>query len=227
METAMENATPTPPPDAPAPAAALPEKRPQVEKLLTDILGMLGSPARLEFKDLSDGTLGVALHFAGEVPGAGPKRNLLVESLQFLLNKAINRPNLPRRWVTLGVQGFPEPRQSRPEGEARHEKPAAAPAPAAQGPKAPAVTQPPKSSPAAPAQAQRSGQRPANEKGTPAAGPERAPHRAAPAAAAGRRGGRGEPRGGGGPEPHPPGEVVGRARRQAGPHLRADAAERR
>ncbi len=92
------------------------EKQQQVEKLLGDILTLMQFPARLDFKDAPDGSLAVAMHFVGEVPQGitAGKKSFLVDSLQFLLNKCINRPNTERRWVTLGVGGFPEPRGSRP-----------------------------------------------------------------------------------------------------------------
>ncbi|MBS1150134.1 MAG: hypothetical protein H6Q89_1832 [Myxococcaceae bacterium] len=92
------------------------EKQQQVEKLLGDILTLMQFPARLDFKDAADGSLAVAMHFLGEVPQGitAGKKSYLVDSLQFLLNKCINRPNTERRWVTLGVGGFPEPRGSRP-----------------------------------------------------------------------------------------------------------------
>ena len=44
-------------------APAVVEKQQQVEKLLTDILRLMEFPARLDFKDLSDGSLAVAMHF--------------------------------------------------------------------------------------------------------------------------------------------------------------------
>jgi predicted RNA-binding protein Jag len=100
------------------------EKQQQVEKLLTDILTLMQFPARLDFKDAADGSLAVAMHFTGETPQGitAGKKSYLVDSLQFLLNKCINRPNTERRWVLLGVGGFPEPRGA---------KPVAAPAPSA------------------------------------------------------------------------------------------------
>ncbi|MFT3840286.1 MAG: hypothetical protein QM723_25080 [Myxococcaceae bacterium] len=93
-----------------------PDKRAQVERLLTDILNLMEAPAQLAFKDADDGTLAVAVKFAGEPPQGvvAGKRNYLVDSLQFLINKCINRPNLPKRWVSLGVGDFPEPRQPKP-----------------------------------------------------------------------------------------------------------------
>ena len=80
-------------------------------------------PAKLEFKDMPDGSLGVAVHFEGELPGVTPgKRSYLVDSVQFWLNKVVNRPNVARRWVNLGVNGFPEPRMPGQPREPREEK---------------------------------------------------------------------------------------------------------
>lgn len=88
-----------------------PDKRPLVETLLMDVFRLMGYPAELEFKDMADGSLGVSVHFSSEVPGvASGKRNQLLDCVQFWLNKAVNRPNLPRRWVNLAVDSFPEPR---------------------------------------------------------------------------------------------------------------------
>ena len=88
-----------------------PDKRPQVETLLADVFRLMEYPAKLDFKDMPDGSLGVAVHFEGELPGITPgKRSYLVDCVQFWLNKVVNRPTVPRRWVNLGVDAFPEPR---------------------------------------------------------------------------------------------------------------------
>ncbi len=94
-----------------------PNKTPQVETMLKDILGMMDYPATLEFQDMPDGALGVALRFTDtSLPGISQgRRSYLVDCLQFLVNKAVNRPNTPRRWVSLGVNAFPEPRASKGE----------------------------------------------------------------------------------------------------------------
>lgn len=114
-------------------SAPAPDKRPAVEALLTDIFRLMEYPVRLDFKDLSDGSLGVAVHVDGEQPGITPgKKSFLVDSVQFLVNKAVNRPNTPRRWVNLGVNGFPEPRVERPAPPAP--QPSAPPAPKAATP---------------------------------------------------------------------------------------------
>jgi hypothetical protein len=120
-----------------------------VERLLTDILGLMGFPARLEFQDASDGSLAVALHFeAGAPPGVeSGKRSQMVDSLQFLLNKMLHRPGAERRWVLLGAGVFPEPRP-RKEAQPPAPAPGANGAAAAQRPVAPAKAQAPAPPPA-------------------------------------------------------------------------------
>ncbi len=121
--------------------------RPRVERLLTDILGLMGFTARLDFKDASDGSLSVALHFQGDLPpGVEPgKRSQVVDSLQFLLNKMLHRPGSERRFVLVGAGIHPEPRSERLKREqataAQPPQPAPQPrpqAPAPQQAKAPA-----------------------------------------------------------------------------------------
>ena len=120
------------------------DTRGRVEKLLTDILGLMGYPARLEFQDASDGSLAVALRFeAGLPPGVeNGKRSQVVDSLQFLLNKMLHRPGLERRWVLLGAGMFPEPRP-RKELQAPAPAPLPSAAPAAPRPAAPVKAQAP------------------------------------------------------------------------------------
>lgn len=132
------------------------DTRGRVERLLTDILGLMGYPARLEFQDASDGSLAVALHFeAGPPPGVeNGKRSQVVDSLQFLLNKMLHRPGVERRWVLLGAGVFPEPRP-RKEPQPPVAAPAASAAPAPRPP-APPKAQAPAPAPApAPAKAAR------------------------------------------------------------------------
>lgn len=128
-------------------ATSTPEdKRPQVEALLADVFKLMEYPARLEFKDMADGSLGVAVHFDGELPGITPgKRSYLVDSVQFWLNKVVNRPNVPRRWINLGVGDFPPPRQN---GQPAQPPPSAPPQAAA----APRASAPPAAAPATAAQ---------------------------------------------------------------------------
>jgi len=148
---------------APASGASSAEFRGRVEKLLGDILGLMGFPARLDMRDVADGSLSVALHFEPAPPPGVEvgRRSQVVDSLQFLLNKMLHRPGTERRWVMLGAGGHPEPRQRRePQAAAQAVAPgAAAPAPAA--PRA-------ASQPAAPAP-EKGGQRGAQAKAAPAA----------------------------------------------------------
>jgi predicted RNA-binding protein Jag len=132
----------------PSPGAAGGDLRPRVERLLTDILGLMGCPARLEFQDAADGSLAVALHFeAGSPPGVeSGKRSQVVDSLQFLLNKMLHRPGLERRWVLLGAGVLPEPRP-------RKEPQAPAPAAGTNGAAAPRPPAPAKAQAPAPAPA--------------------------------------------------------------------------
>jgi predicted RNA-binding protein Jag len=108
--------------------ALSPDKRAESEQLLADVFRLMEYPATLQFKDLPDGSLGVNVHFEGEVPGVAPgKRSVVVDSVQFWLNKVVNRPNTPRRWVNLAVDAWPEPRQ--PQQQQPQPPQAAAPAP--------------------------------------------------------------------------------------------------
>ncbi len=122
------------------------ELRARVEKLLTDILGLMGFPARLDFKDASDGSLSVALHFQGEPPPGVDtgKRSQVVDSLQFLLNKMLHRPGAERRFVLVGAGAHPEPRSERLKREqaAAQAAPPAQQAPAQAPAPAPAPRQP-------------------------------------------------------------------------------------
>ncbi|HZI06908.1 MAG TPA: hypothetical protein VEZ71_22985, partial [Archangium sp.] len=128
------------PESSPAPGGG-PDIRPRVERLLTDTLGLMGFPARLDFKDASDGSLSVALHFQGELPPGVEqgKRSQVVDSLQFLLNKMLHRPGNERRFLLVGVGVHPEPRGERlKRGQAAAQvtpaPQAAAPAPQAAAP---------------------------------------------------------------------------------------------
>jgi predicted RNA-binding protein Jag len=95
--------------------AQAPDKKAQTEAVLGDILRLMGYPAKLDFKDAVDGGLSVAMHFeVGEVPfAAAGKRSFVIDSMQFLLNKVVNRPNTEKRWVSLGVGEHPSPRPQR------------------------------------------------------------------------------------------------------------------
>lgn len=149
-------------------------KRPEVEALLEDVFKLMEYPAKLDFKEMPDGALGVACHFEGELPGITEgKRSYLVDCVQFWVNKAVNRPNTPRRWVNLGINAFPEPRTDRQQQQMADKSPqekqvkvAAAPAPAA----APMKQQAPQAKPSRP------GQEPQRTKFEKGAAPARGQH---------------------------------------------------
>ncbi|MDQ3262138.1 MAG: hypothetical protein M3Y59_00540, partial [Myxococcota bacterium] len=102
---------PSTPPETTAPRPPDPQRLEDARKVLTELLGLLELPARIELQDAPEGGIAVALHVEGEVQGlATGKRNNVIDSLQFLANKIINKPNQERRWITLGLGGFPEPR---------------------------------------------------------------------------------------------------------------------
>jgi hypothetical protein len=141
----VSEGTPTGTPAVTAPTNKSPVDRAQVETLLGTLFKLMEYPARLDFRDMADGALGVAVHFEGELPGVTQgKRSMLVDSIQFLVNKAINRPNVPRRWVNLGVNAFPEPRQQQPQQQAAQQRPSQpqAQAPGQKAAPAPAPSQP-------------------------------------------------------------------------------------
>lgn len=132
-------------------STASPERKAQVEALVTGIFQHMEYPARLELKDMPDGGIGVAVHFSGDLPGitVGKARSWLVDCVQFLVNKAVNRPNVEKRWVSLGVNTFPEPRPERGEKPVREVQP---PTPSA--PQAPRAAKPPKVAESAPTKPQ-------------------------------------------------------------------------
>lgn len=131
------------------PGAPAPDKRAQTEAVLADILRLMGYPAKLDLKDAADGGISVAMHFeVGEVPFAtAGKRSFVVDSMQFLVNKVVNRPNSEKRWVSLGVGEHPAPRppRSTPNGPLASPQ-GAPPSPGnglqAAGPKGPATSPP-------------------------------------------------------------------------------------
>ncbi len=134
------------------------DKRGQVEGFLGEVLGKMGFAARVEVKDVEErpaaegqpaipASISVALFPEGEFPGlTAGKRTPVVESLQFLANKVVNR-GPEKQWVNVGVGGHPEPRvpgqkrekPPRPERAEKAERPerlereAKAPSPAGEG----------------------------------------------------------------------------------------------
>jgi len=126
----------------------------EVTSVLGKLLALSGFKARLETQDAADGALSVAVHFDPVPAGiqAG-RRTPLMESLQFLTNKLVNRPgSTSRRWVALGAMGHPPPRGA-PGTRAAKAAPAAAPAgvPSAAAPAGvPSAATPPPARAAAP-----------------------------------------------------------------------------
>ena len=127
------------------------DKRAWAEEVIAELLKLAGLRARLEVKETASpvGGLGlsVALFPEEEIAGmqAG-KRSPLVESLQFLANKIVNR-GPEKKWIAIGVGGHPEPRvpagkPARPEGAPKPAQNAAAgvPAPKPQPQSAPSRT---------------------------------------------------------------------------------------
>lgn len=154
-----EPSNPAAAPDAAAAAAALAQLRERAERLLVDILGMMGFPARLDVRDAEGGGLSVALHFEGGAlpPGVEVgKRSQVMDALQFLLNKMLHRPGQERRHVALGCGVHSEPRA--PQGPrapaAAPAAPRTTPAPATPPPPA-AASRPPAAPKALPAAAAR------------------------------------------------------------------------
>jgi predicted RNA-binding protein Jag len=90
------------------------DKRAWAEEVLAELLQLAGLRARLEVKEIAapQGGLGlsVALFPEEEIPGlqAG-RRSPLLESLQFLANKIVNR-GPDKKWIAIAVGGHPEPR---------------------------------------------------------------------------------------------------------------------
>jgi predicted RNA-binding protein Jag len=91
------------------------EKRGWAARVITDILERMGISATLDLRDSADGGISAALKLDGDLPGVQPgRRSHVVEALQFLVNKIVNRPGIERRWISIGVGSHPEPRARRP-----------------------------------------------------------------------------------------------------------------
>ena len=118
------------------PGPAGPPRREQAEQVLVELLRLMDWPARLELKDQADGGISVALFPQGDYPGLQEgKRSHLMDSLQFLANKMLNKVGVERRWISIGVGQHPEPRGDPARSRA---------APAPQATPGPASTAPPR-----------------------------------------------------------------------------------
>jgi len=93
------------------PAVPSPERREQAVQVLTELLRLMEFPAKLEAKDATDGGISVALMPEGEFPGVqAGRRSHVMDAVQFIANKLVNRAGLEKRWVSIGVGAHPEPR---------------------------------------------------------------------------------------------------------------------
>jgi len=87
------------------------DKRAWAARVVGDILEHMGVKPQLEAKDAADGGISIAVQLSAEVPGVQiGKRSPVVDALQFLANKLVNRPGSERRWISIGIGGHPEPR---------------------------------------------------------------------------------------------------------------------
>jgi predicted RNA-binding protein Jag len=103
-------------------------KRELALQVLTELLRLMDLPGRVEAKDAPDGGISVALHLDGPFPGVqAGRRSHVVDAVQFLANKLVNRAGTTKRWIAIGVGGHPEPRVP---GEKPRRPPALAPPPA-------------------------------------------------------------------------------------------------
>lgn len=135
-----------------------PERREQAVRVISDLLQLLDVPGRVEAQDAADGGISVAIHPDGEFPGvAEGRRSHVVDALQFLVNKIVNRPNTERRWVTIGIGGFRPPRQEQPKPAPKQKVP---PSPAPVAASATAAERPATPAPAAAQAARAHEQRP-------------------------------------------------------------------
>jgi predicted RNA-binding protein Jag len=128
------------------------DKRERAEEVLGEILRLMGIRARLEVKDLEataasehapaiPASISVALHLDEQVPGVtAGKRSGVIDALQFLSNKIVNR-GPEKRWINIGLGAHPEPRvPGRKQEKAPRAPPPPSPPP--QAPKAARVQSP-------------------------------------------------------------------------------------
>jgi predicted RNA-binding protein Jag len=95
--------------------AAAPDKREWALRVVDEIFRHLGVRPRLDLKDGADGGISIAVQLDAEVPGVQPgKRSHVLDALQFLANKIVNRPGSDRRWISIGIGGHPELRPREP-----------------------------------------------------------------------------------------------------------------
>lgn len=101
----------------------------ETARVLGELFSLMGFGAKLDVKDVEDGSLSVAVTLDAELPaGQGGRRSSVLEAVQYLVNKRLNRAPDSRRWINLGLGEHPAPRATKAP------RPAAAPPPAAQPP---------------------------------------------------------------------------------------------
>ncbi len=97
--------------------------------MLGELFSLMGYGAKLDVKDAEDGSLSVAVTLDAELPAnQGGRRSSVMDAVQYLVNKRLNRAPDVRRWINLGLGEHPSPRAPKPP---RAAAPAAAPAVAA------------------------------------------------------------------------------------------------
>lgn len=98
-------------PPASSSGSSPPDKREWAARVVAEMLQRMGANPRLDIKDGGDGGISIAVHLDAEIPGVqAGKRSHVLDALQFLANKIVNRPGTDRRWISIGVGGHPEPR---------------------------------------------------------------------------------------------------------------------
>jgi predicted RNA-binding protein Jag len=117
----------TEPTVTPAPSADAEQKRERAREVIAEILRLMELGASLEVKDAADGGISVAVKFDGEVAGVqAGKRSHLIDSLQFIANKLVNRAGTEKRWISIGVGEHPAPRVPAPKPQRPAQAPVAA-----------------------------------------------------------------------------------------------------
>src|SRR5215472_17820439 len=107
------------------------DKRAWAARVVGEILEHMGVKPQLEAKDAADGGISIAVQLSAEVPGVQiGKRSPVVDALQFLANKLVNRPGSDRRWISIGIGGHPELRPREPRRAPDNPPAVAAPNPA-------------------------------------------------------------------------------------------------
>ena len=119
-------------------SAGLPTSE-ETARVLGELFSLMGYGAKLDVKDAEDGSLSVAVTLDAELPaGQGGRRSSVMEAVQYLVNKRLNRAPDARRWINLGLGEHPAPRTPkapRPAAPAPAAAAAPVPAPAAPAPR--------------------------------------------------------------------------------------------